>query len=205
MRVLKIILIAATVLVLAVIGARTLFGVQIGEFAFKAAVKSTLGQNALADAPDGLTVVLVGTGSPLPDPGRVGPMTVVVAGDRVFIVDAGAGSGRRFGELRLPWTNVEAVFLTHFHSDHIDGLGEVMLQHWAAGGAQAPLPIHGPDGVGQVVAGFEKRQAADLAAVGEPGKPALALLLASKALDRLAGDDRRNQWGRKQRSARLLE
>ncbi|HAQ76046.1 MAG TPA: MBL fold metallo-hydrolase, partial [Hyphomonas sp.] len=103
MRVLKIILIAATVLVLAVIGARTLFGVQIGEFAFKAAVKSTLGQNALADAPDGLTVVLVGTGSPLPDPGRVGPMTVVVAGDRVFIVDAGAGSGRRFGELRLPW------------------------------------------------------------------------------------------------------
>ena len=81
-------------------------------------------------------------------------MTVVVAGDRVFIVDAGAGSGRRFGELRLPWANVEAVFLTHFHSDHIDGLGEVLLQHWAAGGAQAPMPIHGPDGVGQVVAGF---------------------------------------------------
>ncbi|WP_290496150.1 MBL fold metallo-hydrolase [Hyphomonas sp. UBA4494] len=163
MRVLKIILIAATVLVLAVIGARSLFGVQIGEFAFKAAVKSTLGQNALTDAPDGLTVVLVGTGSPLPDPGRVGPMTVVVAGDRVFIVDAGAGSGRRFGELRLPWTNVEAVFLTHFHSDHIDGLGEVMLQHWAAGGAQAPLPINGPDGVGQVVAGFDAAYALDSA------------------------------------------
>ena len=161
MRPLKIVLGVAGLLVLAIVVARTMFSVQIGEAAYKAAVKTNIGRHALTEAPDGLTLVLVGTGSPMPDPGRAGPMTVVAAGDRVFIVDAGAGSGRRFGELRLPWENVEAAFLTHYHSDHIDGLGEVVLQYWAAGGAEAPLSVHGPDGVARVVAGFNEAYAQD--------------------------------------------
>jgi ribonuclease Z len=46
------------------------------------------------------------------------------------------------------------VFLTHFHSDHIDGLGELMMQRWAGGGRKEPLPVHGPAGVEEVVTGF---------------------------------------------------
>lgn len=161
MKLLKITLIILGALVIVLVGARTMFSVQIGEALFRSAVKANLGQNALADAPDGLSVILVGTGSPLPDPGRVGPMTVVAAGDRVFIIDSGSGSARRYGELRLPWANVEAVFLTHFHSDHIDGLGEVMLQHWAAGGAGTPLALYGPTGVDRVAAGFMEAYAQD--------------------------------------------
>lgn len=161
MRFLKPALVVLALVLLAGAVARTLFSVQIGEFAYKAAVKKNAGRNALADAPDGLTVVLVGTGSPLPDPARAGPMTVVAAGDRVFIVDAGAGSGRRFGELGLPWGRVEAAFLTHFHSDHIDGLGEVMLQHWAAGGADTPLALYGPSGVELIADGFNRAYALD--------------------------------------------
>lgn len=161
MRFLKPALVILALLLIAGAAARTVFSTQIGEAVFKAAVKKSVGRNALADAPDGLTVVLVGTGSPLPDPSRAGPMTVVAAGDRVFIIDAGAGSGRRFGEFGLPWGKVEAAFLTHFHSDHIDGLGEVMLQHWAAGGADTPLALYGPEGVQRVAAGFNEAYALD--------------------------------------------
>ena len=161
MRLLKILLMILAALLLAGALARSVFSVQIGNAVFRAAVKQNAGRNALAGAPDGLTVVLVGTGSPLPDPKRAGPMTVVAAGDRVFIVDAGAGSGRRFGELGLPWGRVEAMFLTHFHSDHIDGLGEVMLQHWAAGGSDTPLALYGPPGVELVADGFNRAYALD--------------------------------------------
>ena len=161
MRFLKPVLVILALLLVAGAVARTVFSVQIGEAAFRSAVKKNVGRSALAGMPDGLMVVLVGTGSPLPDPKRAGPMTVVAAGDRVFIIDAGAGSGRRFGEFALPWGRVEAAFLTHFHSDHIDGLGEVMLQHWAAGGADTPLALYGPHGVQRIADGFNEAYALD--------------------------------------------
>ncbi|MEQ9316857.1 MAG: MBL fold metallo-hydrolase, partial [Henriciella sp.] len=75
------------------------FAVQLGERGFKRAVEKQVGRNAAADLGPGLHVITVGTGSPLPDPARVGPMTVIVADGRVFVFDAGAGSVRKFGEL----------------------------------------------------------------------------------------------------------
>ncbi len=104
--------------------------------------------------PDGLHVGLCGSGSPMPDPTRAGPCTAVLAGGRLFIVDAGAGGTKNLSLMNLPPARVEAVLLTHFHSDHIDGLGELMLQHWGGGAATAPLPVYGPTGVESVVAGF---------------------------------------------------
>lgn len=103
---------------------------------------------------DGLHVGLCGAGGPMPDPQRAGPCTAVLAGKRLFIIDAGAGASRNLALMNLPPAQVEAVFLTHFHSDHIDGLGELMLQRWGGRGATAPLPVYGPVGVEQVVAGF---------------------------------------------------
>ena len=56
---------------------------------------------------------------------------------------------------------VEAVFLTHFHSDHIDGLGELAMLRWTGAAHTAPLPVHGPAGVERVVAGFNEAYALD--------------------------------------------
>ncbi|HMP62074.1 MAG TPA: MBL fold metallo-hydrolase, partial [Phenylobacterium sp.] len=83
---------------------------------------------AFADLPDGLHVVLCGAGSPMPDPTRAGPCTAVIAGQRLFIVDVGAGATRNLTLMGLPPARAEALLLTHFHSDHMDGLGELMLQ-----------------------------------------------------------------------------
>jgi len=134
--------------------ASQIFKAQIGERIFAKAVSKNINNNILNAVPDGLHVILIGTGSPLPDPSRAGPSTAVIAGKRVFIIDSGGGAVRRMGEIGLPPAATERVLLTHFHSDHIDGLGELMLQRWAGGGHSEPLPILGPKGIKDIVTGL---------------------------------------------------
>ncbi len=110
--------------------------------------------DALNDLPDGLHVGLCGAGSPFPDERRLGPCTLVVAGKRLFVFDAGSGSARNIGKMGFVHGRIEAILLTHFHSDHIDGLGELMLQRWVTTGNRSPVPVHGPDGVDAVVGGL---------------------------------------------------
>ncbi len=141
--------------------ASQIFKVQIGERLFAKAVSENFGNNILSDLPDGLHVVLIGTGSPLADASRAGPSTAVIAGKRVFIIDSGGGAVRKMGEIGLSPAATERVLLTHFHSDHIDGLGELMLQRWAGGGHTEPLSIHGPAGVADVVEGLYAAYAQD--------------------------------------------
>jgi ribonuclease Z len=105
---------------------------------------------------DGLYVGLCGTGSPLPDINRAGSCIAVLAGQQFFIVDAGQGSARNVLLMNLPLRNTNAILLTHFHSDHIADLGEMMLQRWAGGANPTPVKVLGPSGVEQVVQGFNQ-------------------------------------------------
>jgi ribonuclease Z len=110
---------------------------------------------------DGLHAVLTGTGTPLADIKRAGPSVAVQAGNKLFIVDTGDGSARNLQGAGLTIGKVDAVFITHFHSDHIGGLGETMLQRWANGGHSDQLPIYGPVGISIVVEGFKIAYAQD--------------------------------------------
>ncbi|PTS88672.1 MULTISPECIES: MBL fold metallo-hydrolase [unclassified Caulobacter] len=114
---------------------------------------------AMARAPDdgladGLHVGLCGAGGPLPDPKRMGPCTAVLAGKRLFVIDSGSGAARNLAMMNLAPARIDGVFLTHYHSDHIDGLGEVLLQRWAGSGNPVPVPVYGPEGVQAVLGGF---------------------------------------------------
>ena len=109
----------------------------------------------IAALPDGLHVGLCGTGSPLPDPTRAGPCTAIVAGRDLFIVDSGTGSTKNLTLMNLPPAKVTGIFITHFHSDHIADLGELLLQRWGSGAATSPVPVYGPAGVEKVVGGFQ--------------------------------------------------
>jgi len=111
--------------------------------------------------PDGLHVGLCGAGSPIPDDRRSGPCTAIVAGRRLFIFDAGSGSARNIGKMGLIQGRIDAIFLTHFHSDHIDGLGELLLQRWVSTGNVDPVALYGPVGVEQVAAGLMQMYAQD--------------------------------------------
>jgi ribonuclease Z len=110
--------------------------------------------------PGELSVLLCGTGSPLPDPNRASACTLVAAGDRLYVVDAGLGSVRNLLLWHIPLEKIDGVFLTHFHSDHIAELGELRLQTWGAG-RRTPLKVYGPPGVQDVVAGFNQAYSHD--------------------------------------------
>jgi ribonuclease Z len=110
---------------------------------------------------DGLYVAVVGSGSPLTDARRGNPCAAVIAGGRIFVVDAGERSAETMGRMQLASNRIAAVLLTHFHSDHIGGLGTVNLQRWVADAADVPLRVLGPPGVERVVAGFNEAYALD--------------------------------------------
>lgn len=103
-----------------------------------------------------LHVMLPGTGSPLTDPTRAGPCAVVMAGGEYLVIDVGQGSYARQTTMGLPVGQITGILLTHFHSDHITELGETCTMSWANSGRREPLPVYGPPGVKEVVAGFRQ-------------------------------------------------
>lgn len=66
-----------------------------------------------------IEVTLLGTGDPQPSLDRFGPSTLVRAGDFVVLVDAGRGAIQRLTQLGVSYADVDALLLTHFHSDHV--------------------------------------------------------------------------------------
>ena len=117
-------------------------------------LEARLGSDLITELEDGLHLGLCGAGGPLPAPNASGPCVVVIAGKRMFVVDAGTDGLRNLGRMGLQPGRIEAVFLTHFHSDHFDGLGEMATIRWVGAANVTPLPVYGPTGVSQVVEGF---------------------------------------------------
>lgn len=150
----------AAILGIAVLSA-WLFQRSIGMWLFERTVERAAARDTLKGLPDGLHVGLCGTGSPLPSRERAASCTVVIAGKAMFVVDAGEGAARNIAQMGLPNGRIKAMFLTHFHSDHIDGMGPMMLLRWTASGNSSPLPVYGPPGVESVIAGFNAAYALD--------------------------------------------
>lgn len=124
-------------------------------------LEANLGADVINEMEDGLHLALCGAGGPMPAPNASGPCVAVVAGTQLFVVDAGTDGVRNLGRMGYQVGNIRGVFLTHFHSDHIDGLGEMGTLRWAAGDNDLPLPVNGPQGVERVVKGFNESYAQD--------------------------------------------
>jgi ribonuclease BN (tRNA processing enzyme) len=104
-------------------------------------------QTSLAPhAADSTVVVLLGTGTPRPDPLASGPATAIVVGSRVFLFDAGAGVMRRMNAAKLPITGPTALFVTHLHSDHTIGYPDLIFTTWVMGRVR-PIEAYGPHGL----------------------------------------------------------
>jgi len=106
----------------------------------------------MADAP--LTVTLLGTGSPVPDPHRAGPATLVSGPGEHHLVDAGRGVLMRLAAAGLAPGMLTSVLLTHLHSDHLTDLSDVITTRWVLGFPAEPLVIAGPVGTRAVVDGL---------------------------------------------------
>ncbi len=112
-------------------------------------------------APDGgLRVWVCGSSSPLPAPNRAQACLAVSVGDRLYVVDAGAGSPQVALLQGVPLEDLRGIFLTHFHSDHVAAVGDFNLLSWVAGRAQR-LEVIGPEGVERIVSGLNELYALD--------------------------------------------
>ena len=90
-------------------------------------------------------VTLLGTGSPHPRIDRFGPSILVQAGQKNLLFDCGRGASQRIEQLKIPFAVIDALFLTHLHSDHVVGIPDLWLTGWARG-RKVPLQVWGPAG-----------------------------------------------------------
>lgn len=125
-------------------------------------IERRMNSNTMDDLVDGLHLALCGAGSPLAADNASGPCVAIIANDRIFVVDAGGNGRVILNRMGFSPGDIEAVFLTHFHSDHIDGLGNMAVARWAGGDFPGPLPVYGPPGVDRVVNGFNEAYAHDV-------------------------------------------
>ncbi len=113
-------------------------------------------------------VVLLGTGTPRTEVGRAGTSTAVVVDDQPYIFDFGPGvalrlsEGHQMGIAGLAMSGVTRAFLTHMHSDHTLGLGELMLAPWMFG-REEPLEIYGPHGTAAMASAVATAYSSDVA------------------------------------------
>jgi ribonuclease BN (tRNA processing enzyme) len=97
-------------------------------------------------------IVLLGTGTPGPDPDRSGPATAIVVNGTPYLIDFGPGVVRRVaaasqkGVRGLSVVDLRIAFLTHLHSDHTVGYPDLILSPWAVG-RNRPLDVYGPAGL----------------------------------------------------------
>lgn len=123
----------------------------------------TIATNFVAGQQSKLRVTLLGTGCPPPVMNRFGPSTLIEAGDKKFIFDAGRGSMQRLAQLRIVWKDVAGVFLTHLHSDHVVGFPDLWLTGWLlAPGRSEPLRVWGPRGTSAMMSHLRQAYTADI-------------------------------------------
>src|SRR4029453_508265 len=109
-----------------------------------------------------MQITLLGTGSPIPDPMRAGPSTLVRTEGVTLLADCGRGVLMRLaGAGALP-PSLNAVLGTHLHSDHLTDLNDVITMHWVMNAEQSTLPVFGPPGMRDVVDSTLGALAADI-------------------------------------------
>src|SRR6478752_7235100 len=100
------------------------------------------------------TIVMLGTGTPRPEPDRSGPATAIVVNDTPYLIDFGPGVVRRItaafdkgvSALGYGGVNIKTAFVTHLHSDHTVGYPDLIFTPWVMG-RREPLAVYGPTGI----------------------------------------------------------
>ena len=123
-------------------------------------------------------VIVLGSGTPIPDPERSGPAVAVVVDSVAYLFDAGTGIVRRAaaaaraGVTALQPTRLGILFLTHLHSDHTMGLNDVLFTPWIQG-RKTRLELHGPTGTRHLLRSIVDGNREDIAVrLGSSGGPA---------------------------------
>lgn len=126
------------------------------------------------------SVTLMGTkGGPAIRPGTPMPTSSLLRlGEKVIVIDAGLGVTRGLCDAGVALTEIDAIFVTHLHSDHYLELGPLFHTAWTAG-LKHPIPVYGPAGLDRYWQGFLASMDADIALrIADEGRPNLDALFA---------------------------
>jgi ribonuclease Z len=102
-----------------------------------------------------MQMIILGSGSPLPDPERAGPATLVRTGAGDLLFDCGRGVLMRAAAAGSAAGALRALFLTHLHSDHTTDLNDIVTSRWITSFQPHPLPVYGPVGTASLVQATE--------------------------------------------------
>jgi ribonuclease Z len=111
-------------------------------------------------------VTLLGTGDPIPRTDRFGPSTLIQVAGQQLLVDVGRGATQRLVQLNVKLREIDAVFLTHFHSDHVSGIPDIWMTGWLPppfGRRSQPFEVWGPVGTKSLLDNLEEAYAANRA------------------------------------------
>lgn len=109
-----------------------------------------------------LQVTLLGTGTPRPDIDRFGPATLIEYKNKKYLFDVGRGATIRLGQVGIAPSEIDHLFVTHLHSDHITGFADLWLTGWIWQRRQA-LEVFGPEGVENLVGQIKTAYSKDIA------------------------------------------
>jgi len=135
---------------------------------------------AQTPADDNIVVTLLGAGSPALNPARFGPSTLVQAGGVNLVFDAGRGLTIRMAQVGVQPGDIDALFITHFHSDHVNGFSDLWMAGYMlnnpSGGRQAPLHAYGGMGMKNMADNMAEAFSADtiVRTAGRGGPPGAA-------------------------------
>ncbi len=160
---------------------------------FVAALASSLAASSKPQAPSpkpqaptsGTRLVLLGTaGGPTPKRKRSAPAQAIVVGDRTYIVDCGDGVARQLALAGIPLPSIRGVFITHQHSDHNAGYGNLLMFAWIVG-LTAPIDTYGPPPLEKMTRLYLEMNAYDLEIrQKDEGRPPLAPFIRAHEISR---------------------
>ena len=97
-----------------------------------------------------MKLTLLGTGCPKVDFDRFGPSNIISTNKSNILVDCGSGVTQRLDQAKISLKNIDALFLTHLHSDHVIDLYQLIISSWHSYRTK-PWKIYGPIGTKKFV------------------------------------------------------
>ncbi|HYG83240.1 MAG TPA: ribonuclease Z, partial [Pyrinomonadaceae bacterium] len=106
-----------------------------------------------------MNLVVLGSGTSVPHPERASSAHWLETLCGSVLLDASAAAVHRMAEERLDWVNLDAVWISHFHLDHVGGLAPLLFGTKHAPqtkGRLKPLLIYGGRGLKKLVRAFDE-------------------------------------------------
>jgi ribonuclease Z len=142
--------------------ARLSFTLLISLFVLVSFSQTKTNKDSVNDNAPFIKVTLLGTGTPLPIMERFGASILVEAGSETLLFDAGRGCLQRLRQVNVFYNKINALFLTHLHSDHIVGIPDLWLSGWLTSQRATPLEVFGPAGTDALITNLRKAFAYDI-------------------------------------------